>query len=98
MIHEQSEILSRARATGINSVLRLNVLFYLGTLDDGVSVGDLGTEMNCSTPASSQSLDALERLGFIRRRRLAHDSRKVDAEITIKGRKALAEILGNTKD
>src|SRR5436190_10428755 len=60
---------------------------------DGLTQRELSAEAGVMEPTTHVALNAMERLGYIRRRRLAADRRNIYVHLTVKGRALKAKLV-----
>src|SRR5438270_1785086 len=60
---------------------------------DGLTQRELSTEAGVMEPTTHVALNAMERLGYIRRRRVAHNRRNVYVHLTAQGRALKSELV-----
>ena len=66
--------------------------------DEGLSCGDISTQLIAAVPDMTRLLDRLEKLEYITRERSALDRRMVKVKPTQKGLEAVSELQGQVED
>jgi DNA-binding MarR family transcriptional regulator len=84
------------RASKKMNTLSLKVVLGLYIIESP-NVSDLAPEFGVTIPAISRTIDALEKKGFVKRKRETKDRRRVSLCITSKGRDFVERILGFPK-
>ncbi|MGJ7042039.1 DNA-binding MarR family transcriptional regulator [Shinella sp. BE166] len=80
---------NRAKATGLNPT-QLSILTLLeGREKDGLGVKEIAAHLGVSQPTATDSINALERKGFLAKRQGAADKRAVSVVLTADGASAL---------